>query len=161
MRSSETFSQVRSQITDNIYFSTKVTRDLKSKYKSLKGKQTHTIYCQKQHFRNILEGETKYSLFLAHQEQNPFTQLDLMQSQKILIMDNSFQYFFLPHTLFCYSHAIRETDSLRRTMQIVECSLLRRRAQGRVSSQPRTPSSICENLLYPKCTCPNPPPQIP
>ena len=34
----------------------------------------------------------------------------------------------------CYSHAFRETDSLRRTMQIVECSLLRRRAQGRVSS---------------------------
>ena len=34
----------------------------------------------------------------------------------------------------CYSHAFWETDSLRRTMQIVECSLLRRRAQGRVSS---------------------------
>ena len=34
----------------------------------------------------------------------------------------------------CYSHAFRETDSLRRTMQIVKCSLLRRRAQGRVSS---------------------------
>ena len=34
----------------------------------------------------------------------------------------------------CYSHAFRETDSLRRTMQIVECSLLSRRAQGRVSS---------------------------
>ena len=52
-------------------------------------------------------------------------------------------------------------DSLRRTMQIVECSLLRQRAQGRVSSQPRTPSSICENLLYPECMCPSPPPQIP
>ena len=34
----------------------------------------------------------------------------------------------------CYSHAFRETNSLRRTMQIVECSLLHRRAQGRVSS---------------------------
>ena len=34
----------------------------------------------------------------------------------------------------CYSHAFRERDSLRRTMQIVECSLLRRRAHGRVSS---------------------------
>ena len=34
----------------------------------------------------------------------------------------------------CYSHAFRETDSLRRTMQIVKCSLLCRRAQGRVSS---------------------------
>ena len=34
----------------------------------------------------------------------------------------------------CYSHAFQETDSLRRTMQIVKCSLLRRGAQGRVSS---------------------------
>ena len=32
------------------------------------------------------------------------------------------------------SHAFRETNSLRRTMQIVECSLLHWRAQGRVSS---------------------------
>ena len=63
--------------------------------------------------------------------------------------------------LYCYSHAFRETNSLRRTMQIVECSLLHRRAQGRVSSKPRTPTSICENLLYPMCTCLNPPPQIP
>ena len=61
----------------------------------------------------------------------------------------------------CYSHASRETNSLRRTMQRVECSLLHQRAQGRVSSWPRTPTSICENLLYPMCTCPNPPPQIP
>ena len=34
----------------------------------------------------------------------------------------------------CYSHAFRETDSLRRPMQTVKCSLLCRRAQGRVSS---------------------------
>ena len=61
----------------------------------------------------------------------------------------------------CYSHAFQETNSLRRTMQIVECSLLHQRAQGRVSSLPRTPTSICENLLYPMCTCPNPPAQIP
>ena len=60
----------------------------------------------------------------------------------------------------CCSHAFQETDSLRRTMQIVECSLLHQRAQGRVSSEPRTPTSFCENLIYPKCT-PNPPPQIP
>ena len=32
------------------------------------------------------------------------------------------------------SHAFQETNSLRRTMQIVEGSLLHRRAQGRVSS---------------------------
>ena len=36
--------------------------------------------------------------------------------------------------LYCYSHTFRETNSLRRTIQIVECSLLHRRAQGRVSS---------------------------
>ena len=36
--------------------------------------------------------------------------------------------------LCCYSHTFRETNSLRRTMQIVERSLLHRRAQGRVSS---------------------------
>ena len=34
----------------------------------------------------------------------------------------------------CYSHAFWETNSLRRTMQIVECSLLPWWAQGRVSS---------------------------
>ena len=34
----------------------------------------------------------------------------------------------------CYSHAFQETNSLRRTMQIVECSLSHWRAQGRVSS---------------------------
>ena len=59
------------------------------------------------------------------------------------------------------SHVFQETNSLRRTMQIVECSLLYRPAQGRVSSSPRTPTSFCENLIYPKCMCPNPPPQIP
>ena len=41
---------------------------------------------------------------------------------------NSFQ------NSLCYSHAFQETDSLRRTMQIVECSLLRWWAQGRVFS---------------------------
>jgi len=60
----------------------------------------------------------------------------------------------------CCSHAFQETDSLRRTMQIVECSLLHQEAQGRVFSEPRTPARFCENLIYPKCT-PNPPPQIP
>ena len=37
-------------------------------------------------------------------------------------------------SLYCYSHAFLETNSLRRTMQIVECSLLHRRAQGKVFS---------------------------
>ena len=34
----------------------------------------------------------------------------------------------------CCSHTFWETNSLRRTMQIVECSLLHQRAQSRVSS---------------------------
>ena len=29
------------------------------------------------------------------------------------------------------------------------------------SSYPRTPTSFCENLIYSKCVCPNPPPQFP
>ena len=36
--------------------------------------------------------------------------------------------------IICYSHAFRETNSLRRTMQTVECSLLHQHAQGRVPS---------------------------
>ena len=35
---------------------------------------------------------------------------------------------------------------------IVKCSLLHRRAQGRVSSSARTPADFCENLIYLKCT---------
>ena len=61
----------------------------------------------------------------------------------------------------CCSHVFQKTNSLRKTMQIAECSLSHQRAQGRVSPQPRAPTSFCENLLYLKCTCPNPPPQIP
>ena len=62
---------------------------------------------------------------------------------------------------YCCSHAFRETNSLRRTMQIVEWGLLHRQAQGRVSSQPRTLTSFCKNVIYSKPTCPNLPPQIP
>ena len=36
--------------------------------------------------------------------------------------------------VYCCSLAFQETDSPRRTMQIVECSLLHGGAQGRVSS---------------------------
>ena len=43
----------------------------------------------------------------------------------------------------CYSHAFWETNSLRRTMQIVECSLLHWRGQGRASlSQGLWPTSV-------------------
>ena len=55
----------------------------------------------------------------------------------------------------------KQTHSLRRTVQIVEFNLLHQQAQGRVSFQPRTLTVICENLLYPMCTSPNPPAQIP
>ena len=34
----------------------------------------------------------------------------------------------------CCSHAFWETNSLRKTMQIIECRLLHQQAQGRVSS---------------------------
>ena len=45
---------------------------------------------------------------------------------------------FLPRTKrlliswLCCSHPFQETNSLRRTMQIAECSLLHRRAQGKI-----------------------------
>ena len=41
--------------------------------------------------------------------------------------------FYYKH--WCCSHTFWETNSLRRTMQIAECSLLHRRAQGRVSAK--------------------------
>ena len=47
----------------------------------------------------------------------------------------------------CYSHASQETNSLRRTMQVVEGSLLHRQAQGRVSlSQGPRPTFV--KILY-------------
>ena len=63
-------------------------------------------------------------------------------------------------TRHCCSHAFSETNSLRRTMQIVECSLLHQRAQGSLLLA-KDPTTFCENLIYPTYTCPNPPPQIP
>ena len=58
--------------------------------------------------------------------------------------------------IWCCSHAFQETNSLRRTIQIVECSLLHRRTQGRVSSWRRTQTSFCKNLVYPKVYVPKP-----
>ena len=58
--------------------------------------------------------------------------------------------------MHCCSHALQEANSLRRTTQIVECNLLHRPAQGRVSSQPRTPTSLCDKLIYRKCMCRSP-----
>ena len=44
--------------------------------------------------------------------------------------------------LRCCSHVFRETNSLRRTMQIVECSLLHQQAQGKVSSLIKDPDQF-------------------
>ena len=55
------------------YLFLKVIRDLKSKYKLLKGKEAHTICCQKLHFKNTFVEEIKSSLVLAHSHQNSFT----------------------------------------------------------------------------------------
>ena len=52
----------------------------------------------------------------------------------------------------CCSNMFQETNLLRRTMQIVKCSLLHQRAQGRVSSYPRTLIDFCENFKNLKCT---------
>ena len=37
----------------------------------------------------------------------------------------------------------------------------RKPAFSRWDAKPESGGSICENLLYPMCTCPNPPPQFP
>ena len=84
----------------------------------------------------------------------------LLPCHLLLIQSSNESLRLVKLRLVCCSHVFQEINSLRRTMQIVECSLLHRWAQGRVSSQPRTPTSFCENLIYPKCTCSKPPPQI-
>ena len=60
----------------------------------------------------------------------------------------------------CCSHAFCETHSLGRTMQRVECSVLHWWPKAE-SPLAKDPTSSSENLIYPKCTCPNPPPQVP
>ena len=52
--------------------------------------------------------------------------------------------------LVCYSHAFQETNSLRRTMQIVQCSLLHRRskAESPLSQGPR-PAFV--KIFYTPC----------
>ena len=49
--------------------STKVTKDLKSKHKSLKGKEIHTVCSQRQHAK-----KTNPSLASTHFQQNPCSQ---------------------------------------------------------------------------------------
>ena len=60
----------------------------------------------------------------------------------------------------CCSQTPQEANSLRRTTQIVKCSLLHRRVQSRVSSWLGILTEFCDNLLYLKYTCPSPHPQI-
>ncbi|XP_055398006.1 general transcription factor IIF subunit 2 isoform X2 [Bubalus kerabau] len=50
------------------------------------------------------------------------------QSTSLLLGSHLSVWFFL--RISCCSHAFRETNSLRRTVQIVECSLLHRQARG-------------------------------
>ena len=45
-------------------------------------------------------------------------------------------------------------------MQIVECSLLHRRAQGSLLLA-KDPDKFCETLIYPKYTCPTHLPKFP
>lgn len=72
MRSSETFSQkLRSSITDNTYFQPKFTEISRANTNHLKANK-HTVCCRKA-FQEYFRGETKSILFLAHEEQNPFT----------------------------------------------------------------------------------------
>ena len=58
------------------------------------------------------------------------------------------------------SHMFWETKSLRMTMQIVECSLLHQGAPRQSLLLAKDPNQFLWNLIYPKCTCSNPPPQI-
>ena len=67
------FGQIRSLVTVKQYLFLKVIRDLKSKYKLLKGKEAHTICCQKPHFKNTFVEGVKSSLVLAYPPQNYFT----------------------------------------------------------------------------------------
>ena len=50
----------------------------------------------------------------------------------------------------CYSHAFRETNSLRRTMQIVKCSLLHRRAKAEPPLS-QGPWSAFVKIFYTPC----------
>ena len=82
---------------------------------------------------------------------HPLQQLLFLESLATAILTGVMQY--------CCSHVFRETNSLRRTMQTVECSLLHWWTQGKVSSQPRTPHifvkalyilSVCAQTHIPK-----------
>ena len=59
----------------------------------------------------------------------------------------------------CYNHAFRETNSLRRTMQIVECSLLHQWAHSRVSLAKDPDQLLCKPYIPVYCSSPHP--QIP
>ena len=61
----------------------------------------------------------------------------------------------------CCSHAFQETNSLRRTMKIGSAVYYTSgpKVESPLSQWPQP--VFCENLIYPKCMCTNPPPQIP
>ena len=123
----------------------------------------------------ILSFKPVFSLFHLHQEalsSSSFSAMKVVFSAYLRLVifllailiaacASSSPVFHMMYSAYCCSHAFRETNSLRRTMQIVEGGLLHQWAQGRVSSWPRILTNFCENLIYPKCTCSNSPPQIP
>ena len=79
---------------------------------------------------------TKYFTFILF--------LVLLSTQKLYKIFSLPEFFlFLDRLLLI--HPV-ETNSLQRTMQIVECGLLHQRAQGRVSSEPRTPTVFVKTL---------------
>ena len=88
---------------------------------------------------SFLFPEFKFSIFFQHKlklgwkRRQNVVQLRLhtrtrKQSTSLLLGSHLSVWFFL--RISCCSHAFRETNSLRRTVQIVECSLLHRQARG-------------------------------
>ena len=89
----------------------------------------------------ILDPDTPHSFINGSSQKSPPLRQDMSSSRGTFITITGPRQWKLhlchltpPPNRQCGSHAFWETNSLRRTMQIVECSLLHQRAQGRVSS---------------------------
>ena len=74
-----------------------------------------------------------------------FSHVQLFPTLRTLFMGFSRQEYWA-----CYSQTLREANSLRRTAWIVECSLLHRWVQGRVSSLARGPNRYLWQPLIPQ-----------
>ena len=108
---------------------------------------------------SFLFPEFKFSIFFQHKlklgwkRRQNVVQLRLhtrtrKQSTSLLLGSHLSVWFFL--RISCCSHAFRETNSLRRTVQIVECSLLHGgpKAESPLSQGPR-PASV--KIFYTPC----------